>query len=276
MSMPRMAVSTRTADGLRLISWALLLSFFATLIGAAGSGILVAVSPSDTSSVLLVGFAVGILAGLLTLVLAILFLVGYFTLYPHRREFGPIHEKSVQRSLLLFIGIIVTYVVVVAVLFVMFFLAFASLILPFDPTTPPSQPTPEQLLQALLPGLLGVQGIDILLALLVALLLSALVVAILPRVKQSGLRYAMALYVLGSAAGFAIFVALFLTGQLFVPAFQEGGSPFVFPAFNSQLQNALAGLVRSSLQAIAIFLFWGVYRASLDAMRGGVIRLSGE
>ncbi len=274
--MPHMAVSTRTADGLKLISWALLLSFFATLIGVAGSAILVAVSPSDTSSLVLgVGVAVGIAAGLLALVLAVIFLVGYFTLYPHRRELGPTHEKNVERSLLLFIGIIVTYVAVVAVIVIMVFLALADFILPFGPTTPPSQPTPEQLLQALLPALLVVQGLDILVALLVALLLYALVVAILPRVKQSHLRYAMALYVLGSAAGFAIFVGLILTGQLFVPAFTEGASPFAFPAFNFQLQSALAGLVRSSLQAIAVFLFWGVYRASLDALRGGVIRPQG-
>ena len=272
MSIPHMAASTRTADGLKLISLALLLSFFATLIGAAGSAILVAVPLDNSSLVLGVGVAVGIGSGLLALVLVVFFLVGYFTLYPHRREFGPIHEKNVQRSLLLFISIIVTYVVVLAVVFIMFFLAFADFVLPFDPTTPPSQPTPEELLQALLPALLVGQGVDIFVALLVALLLSALVVAILPRVQQSRLRYAMALYVLGPAVGFAIFVALFLTGQLFVPAFQEGASPFVLPAFSSQLQNALAGLVRSSLQAIAIFLFWGVYRASLDAMRGGVIR----
>ena len=270
-----MAASIRTADGLKLISWALLLSFFATLIGAAGSAILVAV-PIDTSSLVLgVGVAVGIAAGLLALVLVVFFLVGYFTLYPHRRELGPTHEKNVQRSLLLFIGIIVTYVVVLAVIFIMFFLAFTQFILPFDPTTPPSQPTPEQLLQALLPALLVAQGLGIFIALLVALLLSALVVAILPRVQQSRRKYAMALYVLGPVAGFAIFVVLFLTGQLFVPAFQEGASPFGFPAFNPQLQNALAGLVQSSLQAIAIFLFWGVYRASIDAMRGGVIRPQG-
>ncbi len=276
MSMARMAASTRTAEGLKLISWALLLSVFAALIGAAGSAILVAVRPSDTSSLVWGGgVAVGIAAGLLGLVLVVLFLVGYFTLYPHRRELGPTHEKNVERSLFLFIGIIVTYVAVVAVIVVMVFLTLAEFIFPFGPTTPPSQPTPEQLLQALLPALLVVQGLDILVALLVALLLSALVVAILPRVQQSRLKYAMALYVLGSVAGFAIFVGLVLTGQLFVPAIQEGASPFAFPAFSSELQSALAGLVRSSLQAIAVFLFWGVYRASLDAMRGGVIRHQG-
>ena len=270
-----MAAPTRTADGLKLISWALLLSFFATLVGAAGSAILVAV-PIDTSSpVFGVGAAVGIAAGVLALVLVVFFLVGYFTLYPHRRELGPAHEKNVQRSLLLFVGIIVTYVVVLAIIFIMFFLVLADFILPFGPTTPPSQPTPEQLLQALLPALLVGQGLGIVIALLVALLLSTLVVAILPRVQQSRRKFAIALYVLGPAAGFAIFVALFLTGQLSVPAFQEGASPFVFPAFNPQLQNAFAGLVQSSLQAVAIFLFWGVYRASLDSMRGGVIRPQG-
>ncbi len=267
-----MAAPTRTAEGLKLITWALLLSFFAALLGAAASAILVAV-PSDTSSLVLgVGVAVGIAAGLLALVLVVIFLVGYFTLYSHRREFGPIHEKNVQRSLLLFIGIIVTYVVVVAVVVVIVFLTLAAFIFPFGPTTPPSQPTPEQLLQALLPALLVLQGLDILVALLVALLLSALVVAILPRMQHSRLKYAMWLFVLGPAAGFAIFVVLSLTGQLFVPALPEGASPFAFPTFNPQLENALAALVRSSLQAIAIFLFWGVYRASLDALRGGVIR----
>ncbi len=272
MSLSRMVAPTRTADGLKLISWALLLSFFAALLGVAGAAILVAVRPVDISSLIILGLAVGTPAGLLTLVLVILFLVGYFTLYPHRREFGPTHEKNVERSLLLFIGIIVVYVVLQAVFFAMFFLAFTEFILPFDPTTPPSQPTPEQLQQALLPALLVAQGLDIFVALFVALLLYVLVVAIRPRVKQSRLKYAVALYVLGPAAGFAIFIGLFLTGQLFVPAFQEGTSSFLFPAFNPQLQEVLGGLVRSSLQAIAIFLFWGVYRASLDAMRGGVIR----
>ncbi len=157
----------------------------------------------------------------------------------------------------------------------MFFLAFTEFILPFDQTTPPSQPTPEQFLKALLPALLVAQGLDIFAALLVALFLSVLVVAVRPRVKQSRLKYAVALYVLGPAAGFAIFIVLFLTGQLFVPAFQGVFSPFVFSASNFQLQDVLGGLVRSSLQAIAIFLFWGVYRASLDAMRGGVIRPEG-
>ncbi len=271
--MPHMAAPTRTADGLKLISWALLLSFFAALIGVAGSAILVA-APSDMSSVVLVMLAVGGLTGILTLVLAILFLVGYFTLYPHRRELGPTHEKNVRRSLPLFIGIIVTYVVIQAVFFVMFFLAFADSILFFDPTTTPSQPTPEEFLQALLPALLVMQGGGVFVALLVALLLSALVVAILPRVKQSRRKHAMALYVLGPAAGFAILVVLFLTGQLFVPAFQEGASPFAFQALYL-VQNALASLVQSSLQAIAVFLFWGVYRASLDALRGGVIRPQG-
>ncbi|MEE9173529.1 MAG: hypothetical protein V3U30_00970 [Thermoplasmata archaeon] len=267
-----MVAPTRTADGLKLISWALLLSFFAALLGVAGAAILVAVRPVDISSLIILGLAVGTPAGLLTLVLVILFLVGYFTLYPHRREFGPTHEKNVERSLLLFIGIIVVYVVLQAIFFAMFFLAFTEFILPFDPTTPPSQPTPEQLQQALLPALLVAQGLDIFVALFVALLLYVLVVAVRPRVKQSRLKYAVALYVLGPAAGFAIFIGLFLTGQLFVPAFQEGTSSFLFPAFNPQLQEVLGGFVRSSLQAIAIFLFWGVYRASLDAMRGGVIR----
>lgn len=271
-----MAASTRTAEGLKLISWALLLSFFATLIGAAGSAILVAVSPSDTSSpVLGVGVAVAAAAGVLALVFVVIFLVGYFTLYSHRRELGPTHEKNVQRSLLLFIGIIVTYVVFFAVIFIMFFLALADLILPFGPTTPPSQPTPERLLQALLPALLVVQGLSIISALLVALLLSALVMAVLPRVQQSHLKYAMALYVLGPVAGFATFLVLSLTGQLLVPPFQEGASPFGLPAFGFP-QNALTGLVQSSLQAIAIFLFWGVYRAARDAVRGNVIPLSGE
>ncbi len=273
--MPHMAASTRTAEGLKLISWALLLSFFATLIGVAGSAILVAV-PSDTSSLVLgIGVAVAAAAGVLALVFVVIFLVGYFTLYSHRKELGSTHEKNVQRSLLLFIGIIVAYVVVVAVIVIMVLLAFADLIPPFGPTTPPSQPTPEQLLQALLPALLVAQGLGIFIALLVALLLSALVVAILPRVQQSRRKYAMALYVLGAVAGFAIFLVLFLTGQLFVPAFQEGASPFGFPAFNPQLQDALAGLVQSSLQAIAIILFWGVYRAALDAVRGGVTRPQG-
>ncbi|MEE9163543.1 MAG: hypothetical protein V3U17_01935 [Thermoplasmata archaeon] len=272
-----MAAPTRTAEGLKLISWALLLSFFATLIGAAGSAILVAVSPSDASSLVLgVGVAVGIAAGLLALVLVVFFLVGYFTLYPHRRELGPTHEKNVERSLLLFIGIIVAYVVVVAVIAIMFILALADFILPFGPMTPPFQPTPEELLQALLPALLVAQGLDILVAILLALLLYVLVVAILPSRQQSRLKYTMVLYVLGPAAGFATFVVLFLTGQLSFPAFVEGTSPFVFPAFSFQLQDALAGLVRSSLQAIAIFLFWGTYRAAHDAARGGVTRLNGE
>ncbi len=64
--------------------------------------------PVDPSALVILGLVVGTLAGLLTLVLAILFLVGYSTLYPHRRELGPNHEKNVERSLLLFIGIIVT------------------------------------------------------------------------------------------------------------------------------------------------------------------------
>lgn len=267
-----MGTPTRTEDGLKLIVWSLLLYFVVTLLSVSGALLLVVLRPTDISTFVTLGAAFGLPAALLTLVLVILFLVGYFTLYPHRREFGPVHEKSVGRSLFLFIGSVVAFLVVQVVFFLMFFLTFAGIFLPFDPTTPPTAPTPEQMRQALLPALVVGQGLDIFVALLLALFLYFIVVALLPPGQSFRLKLATALFVLGPAAGFVIFSILFLTGQLFVPAFQDGTNPFMFPAFGFQFQDVLAGLVRSSLQAVAALFFWMAYRSSLEAMRGGTVQ----
>ncbi len=266
-----MATPTRTLDGLRLVTWSLLLYFVATLMALASSAALVAVASTGAlgfQTVIVLGSAIGGPALILTLVLLILFLIGFFTLHPHRREFGPDHQKNMDRSLLLFIGLIAGYIAVFAIYFVLFFLAFISLISPFDPTMPPSQPTAEELQEALLPAMLAGGGLDIILALMVALLLYFMVLALISADHQFRLRIAMALFVIGSAASFVIFVTLYLTGNLLVPAFQENGN-FLFPPISIQYQDVLGGLVKSSLQAAAAFLFWNVYRESYQSLQRG-------
>lgn len=257
-----------------MVTWAQLLYFIASLVtltGFAVFAVLVAMGPIDFFGILALGAAIAVPVGLLTLVLIILFLIGYFTLHSNRRELGPAHEKNVDRSLLLFIGLIVAFIVVQVVVFAFVFITLFSSFLPPGPSTPPPQPTPEQLQQSLLPVLLVGQGLDIFVALLVALFLFYIVVALLPSLQQFRLRIAMALFVIGSAASFVITLVLFVTDNLFLPAFLDEAT-LLFPPLSFQYQDILAGTVKSALQTSAAFLFWRVYKFSYDAVREGSVQ----
>lgn len=249
------------------MSWSLLLYFVSLLVAVAGGLVLLvysALGPLDATVVFTLALGMTAPAILLLLALLILFLIGFLALYTHRHELGGEHERNMERSFLLFIGAIVAFVGLQIVFFTMFFLALASSFFPFAPG-PPAQPTPEVLREALLPALLVLQGGDIIVASLIGLLLYFPVVTLATGPNDIRLRLAVALFVLGSVGGFVAFVVLYATGNLLVPAFQDGGNFGFFP-ISIQYQDVLGGLLKSSLQGIAAFLFWRIYRASSDAV----------
>ncbi len=135
---------------------------------------------------------------------------------------------------------------------------------------PPTQPTAEQLQEALLPATLVAQGLDIFVAFLVAFLLYLIVIALLSASQEFRLKIAVALFTLGPAANFVTFVMLYLSGNLLVPAFQDSGN-FIFPPLEIQYRDILGGLLKSSLQTIAAFLFWRVYQAAHFSVRAGTV-----
>lgn len=269
-----MAVPTQTTEGIKLASWSLLLYFVAEVLTLAGAVVLVAWSllrPEDVLGLLGVSGGLGIPAGILIFVLVILFLVGFFTLYANRREFGPAHEKNMDRSLILFILVIVAFLAVWAVYFALFFFAFVFAFLAQVPDGSP--PTGQELLETLGPVLLLGAGLDILLAFLVALLLYLTVVVLLPSAHRLRLRLAVWLFVGGSAVGFAAFAILYLTGHAFVPALEGPPSGFVF---SFPLQEAIGGLLKAALQTVAAFLLWQAYAAAHGALRTGGVTPPGN
>ncbi len=204
---------------------------------------------------------------LLSLVLVVFFLLGFFTLYSHRRELGSRHERSMDRSLLLFIGLIVAFVAVLVTMVMMFFMAYRSFLSDPGLGEPPiPQSTLEELQRALLPGLLVWQGLDILVAFFIGLLLLFIVAALVTPQQQSRLRLAAALLILGSVVNFVAFIAFYLTGNLLVPIFQNL-SPLIYPPLSMWYQDVVGSLLKFSLQIAAAFLFWRVYRTSYLALR---------
>lgn len=254
-----------------MVGWSLLFYFIALLFGLSLAITLVAMtllSVTDffTFFSLLMGLAIP--SSLLTIVVIILFLIGYVTMYTNRREFGAPHQKSMERSFFLFIGIIVSFIAIQVVAFMMYFLAFASSFMFGLGTT--TQPTLEEMQQALIPAIITQQGLAIFLAFLVVAFLYFVVISLLPAADHVTLKAAMVMLVLGPALAFAILGYQYLTGQLFIPAFQEGVGLGI-PVISFQLQDVLAGLAGSSLQAVGGFLFWRVFRRAFDAVREGEI-----
>jgi hypothetical protein len=265
-----LAAATKSQEGLRFVNWSLLLYLVVLVGGLASSVVFFALAVAgrfDFNTA--VTFAAGVANPtlLLSLVLVVFFLIGFFTLYSHRRELGTRHKRNMDRSLLLFIGIIVALVAVLVVLVVMFFMAYRSFL--FDPglgDPPIPQSTLEELQRALLPGLLVWQGLDILVAFLIGLLLLFIVAALVTPQLQSRLKLAAALFILGSAANFVTFIILYLTGNLLVPVFQNA-SPLIYPPLSMWYQDVIGSLLKSSLQIAAAFLFWRVYRTSYHSVK---------
>ncbi|MEE9237911.1 MAG: hypothetical protein V3U52_09020 [Thermoplasmata archaeon] len=263
-----MAIATKSQEGLKLLNWSLLLYLVSLVVGLVGSVAFVALAVTGrfnpTTAFAFVA-RIAVPTVLLSLVLVILFFIGFFTLYSNRRELGPRHERNMERSFLLFIGIIVAFVAVQAVVFVMFFMAFTSLIFPFDPGQPPQYLALEELQRAVIPGILVGQGLDILFAFLVGLLLFFIVAALVTSQLQSRLKLAAALLVFGSVANVVTFITLTLTGSLIVPVFQN--VTLIIPPPSMWYQYVIGSLLKSSLQIAAAFLFWRVYRTSYDIVR---------
>ncbi len=265
-----MAAATKSQDGLRFVNWSLLLYFVVLVAGLASSVVFFALAVSgrfDFNTAVTFGAGVANPTLLLSLVLVVFFLIGFFTLYSHRRELGPRHEKNMDRSLLLFIGMIGALVAVLAAMAVMFFMAYRSFL--FDPglgEPPIPQSTLEALQRALLPGLFVWQGLDILVAFLIGLLLFFPVAALVTPQLQSRLKLAAALLILGSVVNFVTFIVLYLRGNLLVPVFQNL-SPLIYPPLSMWYQDVIGSLLKSSLQIAAAFLFWRVYRTSHDIVR---------
>ncbi len=253
---------------MNFVKWSLLLYLVSLVVGLVSSVAFLALAVTgriDLTTAFAFVARIAVPTVLLSLVLVILFIIGFFTLYSNRRELGHRHERKMERSLLLFIGAIVAFVAVQAVVFVMFFMAFISLIFPFDPGQPPQYLELEELQQAVIPGILVGQGLDILIAFLIGLLLFFIVAALVTSQQQSRLKFAVVLLVLGSVASFVTSVVLYLTGNLLVFSFQYGW-PFTSPALSIQYQDVIGGLLKSSLQIAAAFLFWRSYQASHEAV----------
>ncbi|MFQ5910887.1 MAG: hypothetical protein ACE5IJ_09250, partial [Thermoplasmata archaeon] len=129
-----MAAPTKSQEGLNFAKWSLLLYLVSLAAGLAGSVVFLALVTTgrfdfDTAVTLAAG--VGNPTLLLSLLLVILFFIGFFTLFYHRRELGPGHKRNMDRSLLVFIGIIVVIAVVLVVV-AMFFRAHTSFLSTFD------------------------------------------------------------------------------------------------------------------------------------------------
>ncbi|MEE9174016.1 MAG: hypothetical protein V3U30_03460 [Thermoplasmata archaeon] len=265
-----MAAVAKSQEGLNLVGWSLLLYVVLLVAGLASSGAFLFLAITGRFDFTTgVTFAAGVANPtlLLSLVLVILFLIGFFTLYSQRRELGPRHKRSMDRSLLLFIGLIVAFVALLVVVVVMFFMAYRSFL--FDPglgEPPIPQSTLENLQRALLPGLLVWQGLNILVACLIGLLLFSMVAALFTPQQQSRLRLAAALLILGSVANFVTFIVLYRTDNLLVPVFQNV-SPLIYPPLNMWYQDVVGSLLGYSLQLVAASLFWRAYRTSYRAMR---------
>ncbi len=256
-----------------MVGWSLLFYFIALLFSLSLAIALVAMAllrVTDFLSFFSLLMGLIIPSSLLTIVVIVLFLIGYVTLYNHRHEFGAPHQKSMERSFLLFIGVIVSIIAIQVVAFVMYFLAFASWFIMFGLGTA-TQPTLEEMQQALIPAIMTQQGLAIFLAFLVVVFLYYVVISLLPAADRVTLKAAMVMLVLGPALAFAILTYQYLTGQLFIPAFQEGVGLGI-PVINFQLQDVLAGLAGTSMQAAGGFLFWRVFKIAFEAVRTGEIR----
>ena len=225
-----MHTDTETRWGLKLVSWALLIYVGAGTVGVSGSLILRRMSPLDFREFSLYLFAFGVSAGVLSVTYAIIFLIGFSTLYRHRGESGLVRDRNMRRSLLLLIAAVVALVATQAV----------ALFLPF--LLLPSASGLEEYLARSAVVFLILSGVGILVAGLLALLLYYIVVSLVPARLLSRLKLAAALFVLSAVVAFGLALAF----TRIAPPFPEFDDVFV----------------TVPLQALGVLLFWSVYRTT--------------
>lgn len=167
---------------------------------------------------------------LLSATSAIVFLLGFATVYRHRGEAGRARDRNLRRSLVLLVATVVATLLSSSVLF-------------FWPFLLPSLGVPElRGIQATLSLVFG--GADIIVSLLLALLLYYTVVSFLPAGLLSRLNIAVILLILGAVVSFALALVSVWTAQ----SLQEFDDYFF------------------ALTALAVVLFWSVFRASARSL----------
>ncbi|MCJ2520686.1 MAG: hypothetical protein LN412_07070 [Candidatus Thermoplasmatota archaeon] len=227
-----MHTDTETRWGLKLVSWALLIYVGAIVFGAFRLLILWRMSPMsplDFQEFWLYAFAFSLIPGVLSATYAIIFLIGFSTMYRHRGEAGLVRERSMRSSLFLLIAAVVALVTTRAV----------SMFLPF--LLLPSVSGLDEYLARSATVFLILGGVGIVVALLLALLLYLIVVSLVPSRLLSRLKLAAALFVLSAVVAFGFALA-------------STRIAFPFPEFES--------FVTVSLRAFGLLLFWSVYRTT--------------
>ncbi len=225
-----MHTGTETSWGLKLVSWALLIYVGAVVVGVSGSQILRRITPMDFGEFSLYVFAFGLSAGVLSVTYAIIFLIGFSTMYRHRGESGLVRDGHMRRSLLLLIATVVALVTTQAVVLLLPFLLL------------PSTSGFEEYLARITQVFLILSGVGILVALLLALLLYYIVVSLVPSRLLSRLKLAAALFVLSAVVAFVLALA-------------STRISFPFPEFDDVF-------VTVPLRAFGVLLFWSVYRTT--------------
>lgn len=220
---------TETQWGLRLASWALLLYLGAILAGVSSAFVLriILLQEPYIPAYSFYLFLFTLPATLLSATSAIIFLLGFSTMYRHRGEPGSVRDRNLKRSFLLLLGSIVALITGWAVTLFLPFLLPTALALDAFRT-----------LQAV--RVVLSLGIGIILAFLLALLLYYVVVSLAPERLMSRLNLAVVLFVLSAIVTFALALASMWTDL----PLQEFNEAFVAPS------------------ALALLLFWSVYRAS--------------
>ncbi len=216
-----------TRWGLRFASWALLINFVAILWGAAAAVIVrfILLQTPNAWEFSFYFFLLSLPAQFLSAASAILFLLGFSSMYRHRGESGTIIHGNLRRSFVLLIAFIAAYLAGWAVLF---FSAF------FFPLFEPGGFQTFQAARAMVSS-----GISVVVAILLASFLYYVVISYASPNLLSRLKLAVVLFVFGAIATLALF---FLAVWTTFP--QEFNEVFVAPS------------------ALAVFLFWSVYRAS--------------
>lgn len=219
---------TETRWGLKIAGWALLLYLGAILVGVSSAVVLrIILLGPNVSAYSLYIFLLTLPATLLSLTSGIIFLVGFSTMYRHRGEPGAVRDNNMRRSFLLLLGLIAALVTgwtLSLFLFLLFPVAF--------------QTGNFQTVQAVM--VVVRLGVGIIVSFLLALLLYYVVLSLVPVNLLSRLKLAFVLMVLGAIVTFALGVASLRTAL----PFQELNEVFVAPS------------------ALALLLFWSVYRAS--------------
>ncbi len=221
-----MHTDTETQWGLKLASWALLVYLSGIAVSASAAVLLrVTSSRGPALSAYLPVFT--LLGGLLLFTSSIIFLIGFSAMYRHRGKAGLARDRNLRTSLFLLIG---TAAAVLGTFTV-------SLLLPFL-LLPVSGPGAVRALLSFV-GFIS-RGVGIIGALLLSLLLYYIVVSLVPPGFLSRLKLAVVLFVLSAIVASALALAATWTDL----PLQEFNEVFVAPS------------------ALAVLLFWSVYRAS--------------